>query len=213
MDEVAHLGAVPENRARLSAREAVEEDGDDAALELRDLARAVDVREAENDVARPVEPVPAGDVLLARELRDGVRGERQPGVILRGGLVALAVDRAAARGEDDARPGCAGRLEDVHRADDVDLGVEHRPLDRGADVGLGGEMQDDVRPQLGSERLDGGIADVELVELGAGGEVLARAGREVVDDVHLVPAREQRVDDVRADEARSACDERRMRAS
>ena len=129
-------------------------------------------------------------------------------MLLRRGLVALAVDRAAARGEDDARSGCASRLEDVHRADDVDLGVEDGPLDRGADVGLGGEMQDDVRPKLGSERLDGRIADVELVELGAGGEVVARAGREVVDDVHLVPAREQRIDDVGADEAGAACDER-----
>ena len=105
-------------------------------------------------------------------------------------------------------PGRASGLEDVHRADDVDLGVEDRPLDRRTDVGLRGEMEDDVRPELRAERLDRGIADVELVELGAGGEVLARAGREVVDNVHLVPAREQRVDDMGADEPRAACDER-----
>ena len=131
-----------------------------------------------------------------------------PGVILRRGLVALAVDRAAARGEDEPRPGGASGFEDAHRPDDVDLGVEDGPLDRRADVGLGGEMEDDVGPELSAERFDGGVADVELVELGAGGEVVARAGGEVVDDVHLVAAREQRVDDMRADEARAACDER-----
>ena len=42
----------------------------------------------------------------------------------------------------------------------------------------------------------------------AGVQVLAAAGREVVDHVHLVAAREQRIDDVRADEARSSGDHR-----
>ena len=39
-------------------------------------------------------------------------------------------------------------------------------------------------------------------------EVLAPAGGEVVDDVHLVAARDERVDYVRADEARSPGDHR-----
>ena len=40
------------------------------------------------------------------------------------------------------------------------------------------------------------------------GQALAPSGREAVHDVHLVAAREQRIDDVRADEARSSGDHR-----
>ena len=46
------------------------------------------------------------------------------------------------------------------------------------------------------------------MELGAGGEVVSRTGREVVDYVHLVPALEQSIDDMRTDEARATCHER-----
>ena len=52
------------------------------------------------------------------------------------------------------------------------------------------------------------LADVVLVQRRRRVQVLAAAGREVVDDVHLVPARDERVDDVRADEARSSGDDR-----
>ena len=75
-DEVARLAAVAEDRRRLPAREALEEDRDDAALEARLLPRAEDVAEAERDVPAAVDAVPAGEVLLGAELRDPVRRER-----------------------------------------------------------------------------------------------------------------------------------------
>ena len=53
-----------------------------------------------------------------------------------------------------------------------------------------------VAPQLPLDQLD-----VEPVE------VLAAARREVVEDAHVVAALEQRPHEVRADEARAACDE------
>src|SRR5207244_7520629 len=68
VDEVAHLGSVSVDLGGLAAREAVEEDGDNAALERRTLARPVDVRRAERDVTRAVQAVPAGEVLLPGEL-------------------------------------------------------------------------------------------------------------------------------------------------
>ena len=62
--------------------------------------------------------------------------------------------------------------------------------------------------QLGQRRR---LADVELGQLGARRqrpvEVLAPPGREVVDHRHLVAAREQRVDQVRPDEAGAAGDQ------
>ena len=57
------------------------------------------------------------------------------------------------------------------------------------------------------------LADVALGERGLGAQVLALAGGEVVDDGDLVAAREQRVDDVRADEPGAAGDDRPHAAS
>ena len=76
-------------------------------------------------------------------------------------------------------------LEHVQRAEHVHLGVEDRLLDRGADVGLRGEVDDGLRPHLGEQRVER-LADVELVQRRGRRQVLAPPGREVVDDVHLV---------------------------
>ena len=71
-------------------------------------------------------------------------------------------------------------------------------------------MEDDLGP-LGSGQLleRGAVADVGLDQLRAGSkrsvEVLPLAGREVIDDDHLVAAREQGVDQIRADKPRAAC--------
>ena len=76
VDEVARLLAVAEDGVASPRRQPLEEDRDDAALERGRLARPVDVGEAQDDVARAVDAVPAGEVLLGAELRDPVRRER-----------------------------------------------------------------------------------------------------------------------------------------
>ena len=96
----------------------------------------------------------------------------------------------------------ARRFEDPHGAEHVDLGVERRPFDGHADVGLGSEMEHDLRPYGVEDGIR--LPYVGDVKLGAGGHVLARALGKVVERVRLVPAREQRVDEVRADESRPA---------
>ena len=201
VDVVARLLAVAEDRHALAGAQPVDEDRDDAALELRQLARPVDVREAERDVTRPVQAVPGREVLLGRELRGAVGRERPPLVVLPRGALALAVDRAAGGAEDQLRAVRARRLEHVHRPEHVHLRVEERLLDGGADVGLRGEVDDELGPELVEERAER-LADVVLVHGRGRVQVLAPPGGEVVDDVHLVAARDERVDDVRADEAR-----------
>ena len=91
------------------------------------------------------------------------------------------------------------RLEDAQRAEHVDLGVVVGPLDRDANVGLGGEVED----RLGLDRVEHlvGLPDVGDVQRRVAGDSLASPLREIVEDVHLVAARKQRVNDVRADEA------------
>ena len=60
------------------------------------------------------------------------------------------------------------------------------------------------RVRLHLERL----ADVVLDELRLRVDVLAAAGGQVVDDGHVVAARDERVDEMGADEARSTGDDR-----
>ena len=108
-------------------------------------------------MARAVQPVPGGEVLLAGELGRAVRRQREPRIVLARRPLALAVDRAAGRREHDLR--ALRRLQHAQRADDVHLGVVGRPLHRGDDVRLRGEMEHRVRLDL--ERL----ADVVLDEL------------------------------------------------
>ena len=82
-----------------------------------------------------------------------------------------------------------------------------RAVDRHAHVDLGGEVEADLRPRVLEDVGEPG-AHVALDEPRALGHVLALPVREVVDDRHLVAARQQRLDDVRADEPSAPCDDR-----
>ena len=144
VDVVARLLAVAEDERLLAAPEPFHEDRDDPALERGRLARPVDVGEAQDGVARAVDAVPAGEVLLRAELGDSVRGHRPPRRLLGRRCVDVAVDRAAGGREDDLGAAGARRLERVDGADDVHLGVEARLLHRGADVRLRRQVEDRV---------------------------------------------------------------------
>ena len=156
-------------------------------------------------MAAPVEAVPGAQVLLGRELRGAVGRERPALVVLARRAVALAVDRAAGGAEDELRTVRAGGLEDVQRSEHVHLGVEDGLRDRGSDVRLRRQVDDELGPDLVEQAVEG-LADVVLVHR-RGGDVLAAPGGEVVDDVDLVAALDQRIDDVRPDESRSPGDD------
>ena len=84
--------------------------------------------------------------------------------------------------------------------------------ERQAHVDLRGEVEDRLRARRGDDRLERlRVAHVAALQHGAvlerAGEVALAAAGEVVDDRHLVAALEQRVDEVRSDEAGSAGDE------
>ena len=93
------------------------------------------------------------------------------------------------------------RFQHLQRPEDVHVCIEGRPLHGDAYVGLGRE----VDAHFGLDRIEHAaraVPNVRLVQLGSLGHVGARSLREIVEDVHLVAPREQRIDDVRADEAR-----------
>ena len=207
VDVVARLAPVAEDRRRLACCELPEENCDHARLAVRVLPRPVDVAEAQRHVTGAVEPVVGRHVLLARQLRDAVGRERPALGVLRGRPVALAVDRAAGGAEDDLRAVAARGLEHPDRPADVHVGVVLRPLDRDAHVHLGAEVEADLGTHV-VEVLVQRLAQVRHHEPRALGHVLALAVREIVEREHLVAAREQRLDDMRADEPRAPCDDR-----
>ncbi len=77
------------------------------------------------------------------------------------------------------------------------------PPHRGLDVGLRGEVEDDG----GAGGVDA-VPDVAVDEGRRRVQVLALAGGEIVDDDHLVTPLHERIDEVRADEARTSGDDR-----
>jgi hypothetical protein len=203
VDEVPRLRSVAEYRRRLARAELLEEDGDNRSLQPGHLARAVHVRVAQDRVLPAVQAVPHRDIAFGRELGRPVWREGLERVILARRPIALAVDRATGGGEDDLRTLLLGGLEDVDRADHVVHGVLVGSCDGDADVGLRREVEARVGTEV-REDVAERLADVPLHELGASGDVLAQPAREVVDHQDVVAAREQRVGEVRADEARAA---------
>jgi D-alanyl-D-alanine carboxypeptidase len=118
----------------------------------------------------------------------------------------LPVDRTSGGSEDDLGPVATSRLEDLDRPEDVDLAVVGRPIDRDPHVGLGSEVEADVR--FGRFECGAHVvlrADVADDEIGTSVDVPLPTGREVVEGDDLVTAVEERVDDVRADEPGASC--------
>ena len=94
-------------------------------------------------------------------------------------------------------------MEEVDRADHVDLRVVVGPRDGNADVRLGREVEADLRLQPGEE-LVLRLTNVALDQLHSLGQVLPLAGGEVVEDHHVFTAGDEPLGDVRADETRSS---------
>src|SRR5437879_1361382 len=201
---VARLLAVTVHRDRFGAEHPPREDGDHARLSVRVLARAVDVGVAQRHEGELVLGLVEEGVELARPLADAVGGDGVGGMRLgRGECLLLAVGGAAGGHEEDAADvRLARRLEQVDGAEDVDARVEERIGDRAAHVHLRRVEVQHRGARVADQFAERGIGDVEPVEAGLGVQVLAAAGREVVDDDHLVAGRDVGVDHVRADEAR-----------
>ena len=105
---------------------------------------------------------------------------------------------------------CPRSLEHGQRPEHVHVRVERRLRDGDAHGRLRGEVEHELRPH-GVEDGDG-ISDVPDVQLGAGRDVFRPPGGQVVQDMHLVPARNQRPGDVGADETRAPGHDRPHRA-
>ncbi len=89
----------------------------------------------------------------AQCLADAVRRLRQrQHVLQRRDRRVPAVDHGAGRGEQHPGADGAGRLEHVHGADDVRLRVQRRVRNRDADVDLGGQVADQLGPEVRGQR-------------------------------------------------------------
>ena len=177
--------------------------------EVGALARAVDGEEAQRGDFQAVEIVEGARQDFARDFRGGVRrlGRLDARAFLERRLRMGAVDGRAAAEEEAAHAGRARRLEEHGGADDVDVHVRRRPLQRGSHAGERSQVDDYVRPRLREgppHRLL--VADVALEEArafrqSAPLQPLGVEGIEIVDDRDFVAAIEQRPDQMRADES------------
>ena len=125
------------------------------AVEVEDVAVGVALaedRDEAEDVAGEAEAGGVGlDQALAGQLAGAVEGglDREGRVLRRGVDVGLAVD-AAGRGEGDPLDaGRAHRLQHVVGGDGVLLEVAARVVGAEADVGVGGEVEDEVVAAVG----------------------------------------------------------------
>ena len=199
-DKVPGLLAVAENQAGLARQQAAGEDGHHPGLAAQVLAGAVHVGQRQGGVLQPVQ-LPVGEQVVAHGLLGhAVRRQRPLGLrLLDRQLFGVAVDRPPARREHHLagarRP---SPLEGPQRPQDVDVGVEHRVGHRDPDVGLGGQVEDDLGLAPGHQLDQVGRTDVELVEMepaatGAGlRQVGQRARGQVVHHVDRVALGESR---------------------
>ena len=200
VDEVAAVLSVAVDHRLLAARQPLEEDRDDAAFEPGVLPRAVDVREAECDVRRAVDAVPARRGTPRRtssRCRTATAAGTAPP---RSPASALAVARRRPRRRRS--PARSRRREHVHGADDVDGRVVARPLHRRLHVRLRREVEDDVGSTENGSRMScssrrrRGVTFSRLP--------VAKLSTTVTSS----PRASERVDEIRPDEARTACDDR-----
>ncbi len=77
-------------------------------------------------------------------------------------------------------------LEEVQRTSDVHVGIMAGIAYRFGYVGVGGMVDDDVGVSSINTSIQSVVTDVDLVKRGCGGEVLAPAGGQVVDNRDLL---------------------------
>ena len=153
------------------------------------------------------------DRLRARVAPAALRGGPQDPVVVlgQGHAVALAIDLGRGR-QDHAGPPLPRRPEEDLRPRDVGLDRPHRPVQDQSHTDRGRQVVDHVgaRDHLPHEGLvrDRPHHHLEPGVALHGRQVAALPRREVVQDDHLVARHEERLREVRPDEAGPARDER-----
>src|SRR5207248_8841058 len=172
--------------------------------------RAEDVEVAKRDRLERIDAAEADGVALGGELCDRVRRDRVRRLRLDARERPRVPVYRRARGDDDPPHALVARgEEDVQRALDVDGARRQRVLHRARHRRQRALVEDDldaarrrvhalVAPELALDELDVAL-DVR--------EVVAAAGREVVEDADVVAALEQAADEIRADEPGAAGDQ------
>src|SRR3989442_3243733 len=205
VDVITLVPAVAVHGDRLPPLPRVDEDRDDAALEIAALPRPVEVREAQRDGGQ----ARSSDDPLGLRLETPVVGLRIDGRRLVSAYRRLAVDRAPGGDvHEDRRVRLARQLDDVLGPPHDDVAVELLLLHRLHDLCLRRAVHDAADALARERALErGAVGDVGDAELGPPVEVGAIARGKIVDHEDLIAAREERVDDVAPEESGAAGDQ------
>ena len=225
LDDVGDVGIVATRRSVAEDRDGTA--GVDQRSELCDgqigaIAGPEGGEESQTRDGQAVEVMEGMGQQFAGLLRGGIGADGEiDGVGLSEGSIRPVTVDAGAGGVNETGPGIkpAGGLEEVDRPQHVDLGICGRVFNAWPDPGACGQVDDRVgsclRDDSGDRRA---VADVEDYEAEAGvarggGEVcplhrLGIEGVEVVDDDDLAAVGQQAIDQIGADEAGPAGDQR-----
>ena len=188
VEKVPGLAAGPIDHKRLSGQRPVDEQGDHARLVRGE--GAVDVREAERYADHP-EHAGRRRNTLAVQLGGAVGRQWRRSHVLPQGWPGPRENGAG--GREDERPDArtSGGVDHCERPFDVDAEIDFRMRHRVGHPGLGGEVHNGVHVL---RRAPGrsGVLDAAQDRLGARPPPPPRgagAGREIIQDAHVVPAR------------------------
>ena len=215
VDPVAGLLSVAKHCRGATADEMTAEDRHHPGLAVDVLPRPVDVAVAQRDRREPVQPGVEAAIALGRVFPLPVRAP------VAGSGKSSGVGSSSAspyspppveRIDQPSRPEALGGLQHRNRSEHVGARVQRGMIHRVADVDLRRQVEDQLGPGGLEHRGDRvGIADVSDLQGRPLGDrrlqVLGLPGREGVDHRHAVSARDQRIDQVRADESGAACDQ------
>ncbi len=186
-----------------------DEDSDNPRLTGRVLPGSIDICIAQRRPCKPILVPIETQVVLSKELVNGIRGLRSRGMVLREPVLArLPVDGASGGDEDELpHPGLAAVLQHVEKAQAVDPGVQDRVSRGDRDAHLGRVMVHDVGFLDLEYLFQQGGGDVHQVERDPLGKVGLVSRGQVVDDGHGMAGFQADIRHVGTDEPRPSRDE------
>jgi hypothetical protein len=189
---------------------AVTEDGNDTGFSVGVLSGSIDICVSKDGVIETMFTACSFEVFLDSEFaaRIGAEGNRGSVDSCASTFGDFAIDGPAGTGEDEVFDTVFGAtLEDIEGAEDVDGSIPLGFPNTYGDAGLGSLVADKIGLKGGKDLLKCiEIADIDLMKVSSGWNILLVAAAEVIDDCNLPTVGKALFSEVTADKSGSASD-------